>query len=84
MEALGSVKVGETIKMTVYREGNTSDVQYELPERPLLPGDLSEGAAVKALAGSRLRKQTVCCITPASRNGQTRPPVELMTGRARQ
>lgn len=57
LEALNGVEVGSTITMTVYRKGNTSDVQYELPERPILPGDLSEGAAVTALAGSRLRNK---------------------------
>jgi len=73
LQALEGVKVGAKMTMTVYREGNTFDVQYGVPERPVLPGDLSEGAAVTALTDHRLRKQTVCCITPVSRTRPTQP-----------
>jgi S1-C subfamily serine protease len=34
------LKVGETIKLTVFREGDYREVEYPLPERPILPGDL--------------------------------------------
>ena len=37
-----ALKVGSTLKMTVFREGETREVTYILPERPLLPGDLPE------------------------------------------
>ena len=40
-----ALKVGSTLKMTVFREGETRDVTYILPERPLLPGDLPEEQA---------------------------------------
>ena len=36
------VKVGDKLKMSVFRDGETREVVYALPERPLLPGDLSE------------------------------------------
>jgi hypothetical protein len=36
------LKVGSTLTMSVFREGESRDVVYALPERPLLPGDLPE------------------------------------------
>lgn len=36
------VKVGDKLKMSVFRDGETREVSYTLPERPLLPGDLPE------------------------------------------
>ena len=40
-----ALKVGSTLKMSVYREGETREVTYALPERPLLPGDLPDEQA---------------------------------------
>jgi len=40
-----ALKVGSELKMSVYRDGETRDVVYTLPERPLLPGDLPEEQA---------------------------------------
>jgi hypothetical protein len=37
-----ALKVGDTLSMAVFREGETREVSYTLPERPLLPGDLPE------------------------------------------
>ena len=37
-----ALKVGDTLSMSVFREGETREVSYTLPERPLLPGDLPE------------------------------------------
>ena len=39
------LKVGDTLTMSVFREGETREVVYTLPERPLLPGDLPEEQA---------------------------------------
>ena len=39
------LKVGSTLTMAVYRDGETREVIYTLPERPLLPGDLPEEQA---------------------------------------
>jgi S1-C subfamily serine protease len=36
------LKVGATLTMSVFREGESRQVIYSLPERPLLPGDLPE------------------------------------------
>ena len=40
-----ALKVGNTLKMSVFREGETREVIYTLPERPLLPGDVPEEQA---------------------------------------
>ncbi len=40
-----SLKVGSTVKLTLFREGEMREVEYVLPERPLLPGDLPEEQA---------------------------------------
>jgi S1-C subfamily serine protease len=42
---LRALKVGSTLKMSIFREGETREVTYTLPERPLLPGDLPEEQA---------------------------------------
>ena len=36
------LKVGATLTMSLFHEGETREVIYTLPERPLLPGDLPE------------------------------------------
>ena len=36
------LKVGSTLKLKLFRQGQYVQVEYELPERPLLPGDLPE------------------------------------------
>jgi serine protease Do len=37
-----AIKVGSTLKLRVFHEGKYRDVEYKLPERPLLPGDLPD------------------------------------------
>jgi S1-C subfamily serine protease len=39
-DALQRLKVGDTLNLTLFREGKYLNVKYVLPERPLLPGDL--------------------------------------------
>ena len=39
------VKVGDKLKISVFRDGKTREIVYTLPERPLLPGDLPEEQA---------------------------------------
>jgi S1-C subfamily serine protease len=39
-EAMRDLKVGATVRLTVFREGQTREVECVLPERPLLPGDI--------------------------------------------
>jgi serine protease Do len=38
--ALRPLQVGETPRLTVFRDGEYREVEYTLPERPVLPGDL--------------------------------------------
>jgi S1-C subfamily serine protease len=40
IEAMRTSKVGDTLRLTVFRDGEYSEVEYVLPERPLLPGDV--------------------------------------------
>jgi S1-C subfamily serine protease len=40
-----SLKVGSSVKLTLFREGEMREVEYVLPERPLLPGDLPDEQA---------------------------------------
>ena len=39
-KAMGDLKVGASVRLTVFREGQTREVECVLPERPLLPGDI--------------------------------------------
>ncbi|PYT04710.1 MAG: hypothetical protein DMF60_14415 [Acidobacteria bacterium] len=67
VEALRAVEVGSSLCMTVFREGKYVSVNYTLPERPLLPGDLpGQGAAVAPLAGRGLKRTSPCCAAPAN------------------
>jgi S1-C subfamily serine protease len=40
-----TLKVGDTLTLSVFRDGETRRIVYILPERPLLPGDLPEEQA---------------------------------------
>ncbi len=48
--ALAELRVGETVNLTIFRGGEYVDLNYTLPERPLLPGDISEQTVVAPLA----------------------------------
>jgi S1-C subfamily serine protease len=37
-----ALKVGTQLKLKLFRQGKYLEIQYKLPERPLLPGDLPE------------------------------------------
>jgi len=39
-QAMRPLRVGTTIRLKVFRDGNYRDVEYSLPERPILPGDI--------------------------------------------
>jgi S1-C subfamily serine protease len=44
-ELVGSFQVGDTVRLTLYREKHARQVVLQLPERPLLPGDLRSSAS---------------------------------------
>jgi serine protease Do len=39
-EALREMRVGSRVNLTVFREGKEVKLSYDLPERPILPGDI--------------------------------------------
>ncbi len=40
LSVMRNLKVGSTLRLKVYRKGEYRDIEYVLPERPLLPGDI--------------------------------------------
>jgi S1-C subfamily serine protease len=40
LQLIQSLHVGDTVRLTLSRDGKTRHVEWRLPERPLLPGDL--------------------------------------------
>ncbi len=44
-----ALKVGSQLKLKLFRQGKYLDIDYKLPERPLLPGDLPEGGTFAPL-----------------------------------
>jgi len=40
IEALNALRVGSQLNLHVFREGKYVDIDYTLPERPILPGDV--------------------------------------------
>ena len=61
--AMRAIKVGQTLKLRLFRDGSYREVEYKLPERPLLPGDLpasgtfmpAPGPDTRTLMRQRLR-----------------------------
>ena len=53
-EVMRKLAVGASVRLNVYREGQRREVVYTLPERPLLPSDVSEGRTLSP-AGGRAR-----------------------------
>jgi serine protease Do len=47
--ALGTLKVGSQVTMTLMRDGKPVEMRYTLPERPLLPGDIQNSSGDTAL-----------------------------------
>lgn len=45
INALNSLAVGSDVRLTVFREGKESNLNYRLLERPLLPGDIPGSSA---------------------------------------
>jgi serine protease Do len=54
MAALAELRVGSTVNLTIFRAGEYVDVQYTLPERPLLPGDIADQTTVEPLDGKAI------------------------------
>ncbi len=54
-EAMRGLAVGQTVTLRVFRDGKDRVVEYALPERPLLPGDIPERATVAPFDGADTR-----------------------------
>ena len=50
-EAMRALRVGETVRLTVFRDGELRNVEYVLPERPVLPGDIPGSRTLAPAAG---------------------------------
>lgn len=50
-----TLKVGDTVRLTLYYDGTTRQVEFTLPERPVLPGDVPPDSR-RALAPLRSRR----------------------------
>jgi S1-C subfamily serine protease len=50
-----TLKVGDTVQLTLYHDGTTRQVEFSLPERPILPGDVPPDGR-RALAPLRYRR----------------------------
>jgi serine protease Do len=51
--ALQTLKVGNTVRLDVFRTGETQEVVCQLPERPVLPGDLHYERATALVSTSQ-------------------------------
>ena len=51
--AMRSLHVGDTLRVTLFRRGQTQEVTLMLPERPLLPQDVLAQPSVAPLGGTR-------------------------------
>ena len=60
---LRELAVGDKVKLTVYREGEVREVEFVLPERPLMPSDLPEGQTF--FAGPRRGNENPSPTPPA-------------------
>jgi S1-C subfamily serine protease len=54
-DAMKDLAVGTTIRLTVFRGGQTREVECVLPERPILPGDIPGQHSTLVPQGSRVR-----------------------------
>jgi S1-C subfamily serine protease len=69
-EMVSSLQVGDTVRLTLYREEHIRRVMFKLPERPLLPGDLRPSASstlLKTENSWNRSSQKQRLITPRSR-----------------
>ncbi len=46
-----ALQVGSTVSLKVFRDGKERDIQYVLPERPILPADIGRQRLLAPLAG---------------------------------
>jgi len=57
-DVMRGLTVGGSIRLSVFRDGNCREVVYALPERPILPSDVSDGRPLLRAASGRGRRVT--------------------------
>jgi S1-C subfamily serine protease len=57
-EAMRALKVGDSVRLTIFNDGRTREVDVVLPERPLLPQDIQAQRSGAPLGTSRLVDRT--------------------------
>ena len=54
LDALNSLRVGSNLRLQLFRQGKYVDVNYTLPERPILPGDAPNHLAMPASRATQI------------------------------
>jgi S1-C subfamily serine protease len=65
--AIRSLKVGDTVSLTVFRDEEYLELEYVLPERPLLPGDVSGRQALSSARAGAARQRSPAGASPRAR-----------------
>jgi S1-C subfamily serine protease len=55
-DVMRALVVGGSLRLIAFRDGSPREVAYSLPERPLLPSDVSEGRMLAPAANARTRR----------------------------
>jgi len=55
LEALNTLKVGSNLRLQLFRQGKYLDVNYTLPERPILPGDAPNHLAMPTSRATQMK-----------------------------
>jgi len=63
-QAMRALAVGDTLHLTVFRKGDYIEMEYVLPERPLLPGDMPGQSTVSPADRRRLSPRTLIAPPP--------------------
>jgi serine protease Do len=74
-EAMRALAVGDTLHLTVFRRGESIDVEYMLPERPLLPGDMPGQSSLSPAERRRRPPARLILPSPPRRSGPAQRPL---------
>jgi S1-C subfamily serine protease len=67
IDVMRTLQVGSTVTLKVFREGNVLEVQYVMPERPILPADISGQRTLAPLTGRLMHR-----VVPRDRSSMGR------------
>ena len=74
-EAMRALAVGDTLRLTVFRRGEYVNVEYVLPERPLLPGDMPGQSTLSPAERRRRPPASPFQPAPPRRSGPAQRPL---------